>query len=137
MVSFTHRLWSLPLNVCFYRPSTAKLSPLGPGWRSHQSQCQLWPPLIVRHQYLKSGKQAFIQIQPTLTISGTATYSLISNPPPPKKKTIICAVYQFFTLLLHSIEIFIFFLFLFFNFSLKFRLWISLINNLMVHLVPC
>lgn len=137
MVSFTHRLWSLPLNVCFYRPSTAKLSPLGPGWRSHQSQCQLWPPLIVRHQYLKSGKQAFIQIQPTLTISGTATYSLISNPPPQKKKTIICAVYQFFTLLLHSIEIFIFFLFLFFNFSLKFRLWISLINNLMVHLVPC
>lgn len=35
------------------------------------------------------------------------------TPPPQKKKTIICAVYQFFTLLLHSIEIFIFFYFFF------------------------
>lgn len=134
MVSFTHRLWSLPLNVCFYRPSTAQLSPLGPGWRSHQSQCQLWPPLIVRHQYLKSGKQAFIQIQPTLTISGTATYSLISNPPPPNYH--LCCISILYTLTAFYRNFYLF-LFFFFNFSLKFRLWISLINNLMVHLVPC
>lgn len=133
MVSFTHRLWSLPLNVCFYRPSTAQLSPLGPGWRSHQSQCQLWPPLIVRHQYLKSGKQAFIQIQPTLTISGTATYSLISNPPPNYH---LCCISILYTLTAFYRNFYLF-LFFFFNFSLKFRLWISLINNLMVHLVPC
>lgn len=54
MVSFTHRLWSLPLTACFYRLSRARLPLWGPGWRWRQSRYQLWPPLIVHLEFLKS-----------------------------------------------------------------------------------
>lgn len=92
MVSFTHRLWSLPLTACFYRLSRARLPLWGPGWRWRQSRYQLWPPLIVRLQFLKS-KEANIHTNTANT--GNIRDSKIFSHFYPLPKTIICEVYQF------------------------------------------
>lgn len=112
MVSFTHRLWSLPLTACFYRLSRARLPLWGPGWRWRQSRYQLWPPLIVRLQFLKS-KEANIHTN-TANTGNIRDSKIFSHFYPPSLNNNLWSISIHCFCLLHSYH-FLWKLYLFFH----------------------